>query len=147
MRPGARGTLFHVLAKIASLELLLGGPLLAFDELRSRLGQVAALIAVVVPVVLFYVGADALAGSEDERGRRRSLRLGMLGAWLVAPMNVYGFWRVTQGDVRFGPTTMLGVVTCTLLIVAYLFLASRALRTDRPAAQGGTFEDFGGPIE
>jgi hypothetical protein len=147
MTPDTRRSLFRVLAKIASLEMLLGGPLLVSDELRRSVGVVAAMIVVVVPVVLFYAGADALAESERDRVRRRSLRLGALGAWLIAPMNAYGYWRVTQGDIRSGPTTMLGVMTCTLLIVAYLFLARRALRRDHTVPNAETTGDFGGPIE
>jgi hypothetical protein len=129
--PGQRA-LLGFFAKIVSLEMLFGGPLVTSDDLRPLIGQVAALAVAVVPVVLFYVGASALASNEPDRVLRKPLRIGLAGAWLVAPMNAYAISRVLARDIRFGAITIAGVLICTLVIVAYLILASRALRDESP---------------
>jgi len=139
--------LLGVLAKIASLEMLFGGPLVASDDLRPLIGQVAAVGVAVVPVVLFYIGASALAGVEAFRTRRTPLRIGVIGALLVAPMNAYAIARVLAGDIRFGGITIAGVLICTGSIVTYLILAGRALRSPTPTPDARSLDDLGGPIE
>ncbi|HKQ56791.1 MAG TPA: hypothetical protein VJY35_02890 [Candidatus Eisenbacteria bacterium] len=129
--PGQRA-LLGFFAKIVSLEMLFGGPLVASDDLRPLIGQVAAVAVAIVPVVMFYVGASALASDDPDRSLRRPLRIGVAGAWLVAPMNAYAIARVLAGDIRFGAITIVGVLICTLVIVGYLILAGRALRDESP---------------
>lgn len=147
MKPGARSDLYKLLAKVASLELLLGGPLLFSDDLRPLIGKAAAITVVIVPVVLFYVGADALADPPAERSRVTRLRLGILGACLVAPMNLYGIAHVVQGKVRFVSLTIIGIAICTVSLVGYLILARRALRASRAALAVQAASEPARPIE
>jgi hypothetical protein len=146
MSSGERSTVISVIAKIAALEMLLGGPLLVSDDLRPLIGKAAAIVVVVLPIVLFYIGAEALADSEGEPTRETPLRLGLIGAWLVAPMNLYAINRLLQGEIRFGATTPVGILICTIVLAAYFYLARRRLRRAELTLER-TREDFGDPIE
>src|SRR5689334_9155080 len=127
-------TFFDLAAKFASLDILFGGPLLVSDTLRSWIGKGPAVVLVgVVPLVCFYMGASHLAESDDFRPRRAFLRLGVLGALLIAPMNAYAIDRLMHVGPSLGMTTVWSVGLCSVVIIAYLVLATRELRMPPPA--------------
>jgi hypothetical protein len=134
--------------KIATLLAPLGGPHLVMDTLRPLIGKSAAAIIACAPVVLMYIGADALADPSRGRWRKSFIRLGFDGAILLTAMNTYAIWRIfVWGDVSVEGLMIAGLVIGSLSIVVYTVLAHRALRVARPPLYGRTLQDFGGPIE
>ena len=136
--------LYNLIAKLASLVMLFGGPLLVSDALRARIDPIAAVLVTIVPVVLFYMGADALVDPDRGRSRATFLRLGILGACVIAPMNAFAIARLVRGGFRFGVGPIAGALICALAIVTYLVLARRALQQALSPTRAP--EDLGGPI-
>jgi hypothetical protein len=138
-----RKELYGLAAKLAALEILFGGPLLVSDELRPILGKwPAVVLAGVLPIVLFYMGASNLAEPEDFPPRRTHLWLGVVGALMVAPMNLYAIQRLLTSGPRVGAISVFGVVLCTVVIITYLVLAIRALRKYEPGDPGTGPRDY-----
>lgn len=145
MRPRVDPRLSIVLAKIACIELLFGGPLMFYDQLRPVIGQLAALALVVAPVVLLYMGMDGLGEPSVARSRHLRVWLGIIGALMIVPMNAYGYWRVFQGSDPLDDLRLIHAFVTSVIVLVYLVLAVRALRAS--VVDSSVPGEFGGPIE
>lgn len=127
-------TFFDLAAKLSSLEILFGGPLLVSDAMRPVIGKwPAILLCGVLPIVCFYIGTSNLAEADDFPPKRAFLRVGLLGAFMVAPMNAYAIQRLILGGPKPGSLTVFSVVLCAIVLVTYVVLATRELRKPPPA--------------
>jgi len=148
MNPAAHKMYLDVAAKLAALEILFGGPLLVSDMMRPVIGKWPAIVIFgVLPIVFFYIGASNLAESDDFPPKRAFLRLGFVGVFMVAPMNVYAFQRLVQTGPRIGALTVFAVVLCPFVLVAYVVLATRELRKPPPAKAAFDPDEDPSPID
>jgi hypothetical protein len=129
-----RKTFFDLASKLSALELLFAGPMLVSDAMRPVIGKWPAIVLFgVLPIVFFYMGASNLAETDDFPPRRALLRIGFLGVFMVAPMNVYAIQSLVQGGPKPGALTVFAVVLCPIVLVTYVVLATRELRKPPPA--------------
>lgn len=140
-------TFFDLASKLAALEILFGGPMLVSDAMRPVIGKWPAIMFfAVLPIVFFYIGASNLAEADDFPPKRTFLRIGLLGALMVAPMNVYAIQRLVQGGPKPGALTVFAVVLCPIVLVAYVVLATRELRKPPPGKPPFQPNEDPGPI-
>lgn len=129
-----RKTFFDLVAKLATAEILFGGPMLVSDAMRPVVGKWLAIVLFgVLPIVFFYIGASNLSEADDFPPKRAFLRVGLLGALMVAPMNAYAIQRLVQEGPKPGALTIFAVVLCPIVLVTYVVLATRELRKRPPA--------------
>ena len=129
-----RKTFFDLAAKLASLEILFGGPLLVSNSMRPVIGKWPAVVLfAVLPIACFYMGASNVAEADDFPPKRTLLRIGLLGVLMVAPMNMYAIQHLVQGGPKPGGLTVFAVVLCPIVLVTYVVLATRELRKPPPA--------------
>ena len=124
--------------KIGGLLSACGGPVLVMDRLKGRIGMLPAFWIGFLPIGLMIVGAFELTAIPGDRWARRAVELGLVGAYVMLGMQLYGIWLILGGFRSPAlPLYYTGIAVGLVSAMAYQWAAARLFARDRTSSNRG----------